>query len=194
MAPDANPAFEVATIKPSDTSAPHGTFIRHNGRHLVAYNMSVAGLIVYAYGLNAKQIVDGPSSLLTTHFDIDGVPDIAGHPNLKQSRSMFQNLLVSRFKLAFHYESRELSVYAIQIAKGGPHLTLTKSRPGDSTNFSYSCPPVLTVRNYSLSDLAKGMQDACFPGQTRRRSDRPPRSLRLRLEMDTRRFAELLRQ
>jgi len=159
MPADANPAFEVATVKASDTSAPHGTFIRHNGRQIIAYNISVARLIIYSYGLQAKQIADGPPSLLNTHFDIDGVPDIEGHPNVSQTRMMFKKLLGSRFKLAFHYESRELPVYAIQIAKDGPKLTVSTARPGDSTSFSYACPPVLTVRNYSMPDFAKGMQD-----------------------------------
>jgi len=160
MPAGASPAFEVATIKPSDTSAPHGTFIRHNGRQIIVYNMSVGGLIDYAYGLHAKQISGGPPSLLARHFDIDGVPDIDGHPNVSQTRSMFQKLLVTRFKLAFHYESRDLSVYAIQIAKSGPRLVLTTSKPGDSTHFTFSCPPVLTVRNYAIADFAKGMQEA----------------------------------
>lgn len=159
MPADANPSFEVATIKPSDTSTPHGTFFRNNGRHVVAYNISVGELIAYAYGLHAKQIVDGPPSLLETHFDIDGVPDIEAHPNLKQSRLMFQKLLVSRFKLAFRYESRELPVYAIQIAKGGPKLALTTRKPGDSTSFSYNCQVLLTVRNASVADVAKDMQE-----------------------------------
>jgi uncharacterized protein (TIGR03435 family) len=158
MPADANPAFDVATIKPSDTSAPHGTFIRNNGRHVIADNISLSGLIIYAYGVHAKQIA-GPPSLLAAHFDIDGVPDIEGHPNLRQSRSMFQKLLASRFKLAFHDDSRELPVFAIQVAKGGPHLTPTTRKPGDSTNFSYTCQAVLTVRNGSLTDVAKGMQD-----------------------------------
>jgi uncharacterized protein (TIGR03435 family) len=159
MPSDASPSFDVATIKPSDASAPHGTFFRTNGRHVIAYNISVGELIAYAYGLHAKQIVDGPSFLLATHFDIDGVPDVEGHPNLKQSRLMFQKLLVSRFKLAFHYESRELPAYAIQAAKGGPRLPPTTRKPGDSTNFSYNCQVVLTVRNASLADVAKGMQE-----------------------------------
>jgi uncharacterized protein (TIGR03435 family) len=160
MPADANPSFDVATVKPSDTSAPHGTFFRTNGRHVIAYNISVDGLIAYAYGLHEKQIVDGPSSVLATHFDIDGLPDIEGHPNLKQSRLMFQKLLFSRFKLAFHNESRELPTYAIQIAKGGPKLALTARKPGDRTNFSYTCQVVLTVRNASVADVAKGMQEA----------------------------------
>jgi hypothetical protein len=91
-----------------------------------------------------------PSSLLATHFDIDGLPDIEGHPNLKQSWLMFQKLLFSRFKLAFHNESRELPAYAIQIAKSGPKLALTKRKTGDSTNFSYNCQVVLTARNASV--------------------------------------------
>jgi uncharacterized protein (TIGR03435 family) len=159
MPPDANPAFDVATIKPSDTSAPHGTFIRSNGRHLIAYNMSVGELITYAYGLHAKQIVHASPVLRDAHFDIDGVPDREGWPNLTQSRLMFQKLLVSRFKLAFHYESRELPVYAIQIARSGPHLNLTTRKPGEGTRFSYTCQAVLTVRNNSVSDVAKGLQD-----------------------------------
>jgi uncharacterized protein (TIGR03435 family) len=159
MPPDASPAFDVATIKPSDTSAPHGTFIRHNGRQIVAYNMSLGHLITYAYSLHTSQIVDGSSSLLSTHFDIDGVPDIDGHPNISQTRLMFQKLLVSRFKLTFHHESRELSVYAIQVAKNGRKLAATTSKPGDSTHFTFSCPPDLIVRNYSIPDFAKAMQD-----------------------------------
>jgi uncharacterized protein (TIGR03435 family) len=159
MPADANPSFDVATIKPSDTSAPHGTYFRTNGRHVIAYNISVGGLIAYAYGLHEKQIVDGPSSLLARHFDIDGLPDIEGHPNLKQSRLMFQKLLSSRFRLAFHNESRELPAYAIQVAKGGPKLALTARKPGDSTNFSYNCQAVLTVRNAAVADVAKGTQE-----------------------------------
>ena len=159
MLADANPSFDVATIKPSDTSAPHGTFFRTNGRQVIAYNISVGGLIAYAFGLHEKQIVGGPSSLLATHFDIDGLPDIEGHPNLKQSRLMFRKLLLSRFSLAFHNDSRELPAYAIQIAKGGPKLDVTTRKPGDSTNFSYNCQVVLTVRNASIVDIAKGMQE-----------------------------------
>lgn len=159
MPADASPAFEVATIKLSDTSTPHGSFFRHNGRQIIAYNMSVGQLITYAYSLHSSQIAGGSPSLLATHFDIDGVPDIDGHPNVSQTRLMFQKLLVSRFNLTFHYDSRELSVFAIQVAKNGSKLTPTTSNPGDSTHFTFSCPPVLNVRNYSISDFAKGMQE-----------------------------------
>ena len=159
MPPDADPAFEVATIKPSDTSVPHGTFFTTRGRHVIAYNISAGDLIAYAYGLHAKQIVDGAPSILNIHFDIDGLPDIEGRPNLRQSRLMYQKLLQSRFKFLLHYENRELPVYAVVIAKGGPRLQETERKPSDSTNFSYTNKIVLTVRNASMADFVKGMQE-----------------------------------
>jgi uncharacterized protein (TIGR03435 family) len=159
MPSNADPIFEVATIKPSDTSSPHGTFLTSRGRHSIAYNFSVSALISFAYGVHVRQIVGGPASLLQTHFDIDGVPDIEGQPNLDQSKLMYRKLLASRFKLAFHRESRELSAYAIVLAKGGPKLAKTERKPGDRTNFSYTSQIVLTVRNASMRDFAHGMQE-----------------------------------
>lgn len=73
---------------------------------------------------------------------------------------MYQKLLATRFKLAFHHNTRELPVYAIVLAKDGPKLTRTDRRPGDSTGFAYTSQIVLTVRNSSMSDFADGMRDA----------------------------------
>ncbi|HEY9138394.1 MAG TPA: TIGR03435 family protein [Terriglobus sp.] len=160
MPANATPSFDVAVIKPSDTSASHGTGIRTSGRHINVFNFSVGELIAYSYGLHQKQIAAGTASLLDEHFDIDGVPDVLGRPSLAQSRMMFQRLLVSRFKLTFHYEQRELSSYAIQVAKGGSKLTRTTSIPGNRTGFTFNCQAILTVRNASIADVAKGMQEA----------------------------------
>jgi uncharacterized protein (TIGR03435 family) len=42
--------------------------------------------------------------------------------NAPKLQAMIQTLLVERFKLAVHRETREMSVYALTIAKGGPKL------------------------------------------------------------------------
>lgn len=160
MKANADPAFEVATIKPSDTSAPHGTFLKTDGRHLIAYNFPVAWLISYAYGVHKSQIAGGPKSVLDAHFDIDGVPDIEGHPNMNQTKIMLRKLLQSRFKLEFHRDQREMSAYAIVVAKSGPELRTTTRKPGDSTVFSISPHVALKVRNASMADFAHGMQEA----------------------------------
>lgn len=162
MPANADPAFDVATVKPSDTSAPHGMFITTRGRYVIAYNLSVRGLMEYAYGVHAKQIVGGPASLLDTHYDIEGVPNVEGRPNHDQSRLLFRKLLEARFKLSYHSETRQMPAYAIKVAKGGPKLVRTTRRPGDRLMFSYTNAVVLTVRNASMSDFAHGMQEVFF--------------------------------
>jgi uncharacterized protein (TIGR03435 family) len=102
--------------------------------------------------------VDGPPWLLSDRFDIDGVSDVEGRPNHNQLKLMIQKLLTTRFKLTFHHEQRELSVYALTVGKNGPKLTRTDRKPSDSTNFSYTNLVVLTVRNATMADFADGMQ------------------------------------
>ena len=79
--------------------------------------------------------------------------------NRTSPKLMYRKLLASRFKLAFHRESRGLPAYAIVLAKGGPKLAKTERKPGDSTNFSYTNQIALTVRNASMRDFAHGMQE-----------------------------------
>lgn len=122
MAADADPVFEVATIKPSEPNDPSDGF-HTRGRHIFIENQTVNKLVAFAYGMNGKQIAGGPEWLGTDRFDIDGVPDAEGTPSLKQEQGMVKKLLAERFKLTTHEEKRELSVYAITVGKNGPKLT-----------------------------------------------------------------------
>jgi uncharacterized protein (TIGR03435 family) len=121
MAADADPVFEVATIKPSQPNDPTDGF-HTRGRHVFIENQTVNKLIAFAYGLHEKQIAGGPAWLGTDRFDIDGVPDAEGTPGLKQEQGMVKKLLAERFRLTFHREMKELSVYAITVGKGEPKL------------------------------------------------------------------------
>lgn len=90
-------------------------------------------------------------------YSIDDHTHRYGKP--QNDQAMYRKLLASRFKLAFHRESRELPAYAIVLAKGGPKLAKTERRPEDGTNFSSTKQIVLTVRNASMGDFAHGMQE-----------------------------------
>jgi uncharacterized protein (TIGR03435 family) len=121
MAPDAHPSFAVATIKPHDPASSRQGFDATGDRFIIR-NQSVATLIMFAYSIHPRQIVDAPDSLFHDRYDIEGTTDTPGEPSLRQQQEMLQKLLADRFQLKFHREKRELSVYAIQIAKGGPKL------------------------------------------------------------------------
>lgn len=155
MAADANPAFEVATIKPA---RPEGRFsiLVNRSAMLNTTNTSVSDLIKFAYGVHPRQIVNGPSWLESEKFDVTGKPDTEGIPNLEQLKTMMQKLLADRFQLKFHREKKELSVYAITVTKTGSKIaknTIGGALPG------FGGPPQnFNVRNSTMADFAMVLQ------------------------------------
>ncbi len=155
MAADANPSFDVATIKPSQPDA-RGKGFGIRGRSVNTFNTSLTDLIVYAYDVHKKQVIGGPDWLDKDRYDISGVPDVEGAPNNRQVRAMMQKLLADRFQLTFHHDKQELSVYILAVAKGGPK-NLTKSDAKDD-GFSVPIRPVpggftMPIRNALMTDF-----------------------------------------
>jgi len=132
MAANADPSFEVATIKPSPPNRLPGKNFGFRGGHFMTRNTNANDLIARAYGLHTKQIIGGPDWFGTDLYDIEGKPNVEGAPNDKQIKTMLQKLLADRFKLTFHYDKRELSVYVISVASGGPKMTTSGSDSGTS--------------------------------------------------------------
>ena len=157
MAADANPSFDVATIKPSEPNKPGKAFGFRAG-HFVTINTNVNDLIAFAYGLHSKQIIDAPAWFGTDLFDIEGKPDAEGRPNQKQMGLMVQKLLADRFKLTFHHDQRELSVYVIGVASSGPKMTKSTAGPNDPSGFGLRGLGDLSVRNLTMKGFATWMQ------------------------------------
>ena len=160
MPADAKPKFDVLTIKPSDPNRP-GMLVTIDGRRLKTINTPVSILIAFAYGIQQKQIVNGPA-WMEERYDIDGVPDVDGQPNDQQMRMLVADALVQRFGLKFHHEQKELPVYALTVAKGGPKLTVTADAPSTPGNFLYSAPGRLHVTNNTMKEFCKGMQESAM--------------------------------
>jgi uncharacterized protein (TIGR03435 family) len=163
MAEDADPSFDVATIKPSKPGQ-DGKGFQLRGRTVMTFNTSLADLIEFAYDVHVKQIVGGPDWIDKDKFDITAVPDKPGEPSYNQEKAMVQKLLADRFQLTFHHEKKELSVYVLTAEKGGPK-NVTKSA---STQDGFSIPigPApggikLSVRNGTMTNFAVfGLQGA----------------------------------
>ena len=126
MAADADPSFDVATIKPNPSGAPSIQGLTLQGRHLVVKNGSLNDLVTFAYSLHVKQVVNGTGWMDNDRYDIDAVPDQPGTPNVDQMRIMVRKLLADRFTLKFHHEKRDLSAYVLAAGKTGQKLTPTQ--------------------------------------------------------------------
>ncbi len=88
------------------------------------------------------------------------LPDVEGQPNIQQMRILNRDALVERFGLKFHNEQRELSVYALTLAKGSPKMTITADKPSSPGNFIFRGLGRLMVTNSTMKDFCHGMQEA----------------------------------
>jgi uncharacterized protein (TIGR03435 family) len=160
MPADAKPTFEVATIKPSRPEAQgRSILVGRGGTNLfTTTNTTLHDLIVFAYGVHARQVTGGPGWLENDRYDLMGKPDVPGSPSVTQLTTMVQKLLEERFQLTFHREKKELSAYAISLAKNGPTLGKSESNGGILPGFSGRGPGSIAVRNSTMSEFANFLQ------------------------------------
>jgi len=158
MAADAVPEFEVATIKPATPDRPGKGFMVR-GRQFSTLNTTLADLITFAYGIHVKQIAGAPAWVESEKYDLAAQPNGEGQPNDKQWKTMIQKLLADRFKLAFHRDKKELSVYAIVVGKNGPKLTKSEST-GNLPGLFFRGLGNLPAVNATMADFAGVMQGA----------------------------------
>jgi uncharacterized protein (TIGR03435 family) len=158
MAKDAHPTFEVVTIKLSDPDS-HRQGIGYHGHKVDATGQTLKSLMMFAYGVHGKQIVDEPAWAASDKYDIAGVADVPGEPNLKQMQEMYQKLFAERFGLQLRHEKRDMSYFAITVAKGG--VKIAKAKDGDDaspdqTGKGHGYMEMRYTANL-LSDFALGM-------------------------------------
>src|SRR5229473_809561 len=113
-------SFETISIK---ASAPGSKSSSISGlQQLAVKNTSLRNLIRVAYQVRDFQISGGPDWIDSTHYDIDANAKDKPAPRewLHTMPPMLQSLLEDRFKLKLHRETKELPVYVLTVAKGGP--------------------------------------------------------------------------
>jgi uncharacterized protein (TIGR03435 family) len=127
----APPQFEVASIRPSAPGAlgQVGLGLHIDGSQVSVRQFALKDTIAMAFNLKAYQI-SGPDWLTTEKFDIVAkLPD--GAPR-DQVRSMLQALLLDRFQMKTHHETKDFSVYAVVVAKSGLKMKEAPPDPADA--------------------------------------------------------------
>jgi uncharacterized protein (TIGR03435 family) len=126
--------FEVASVKPCKDDGDHDIDV-DKGLYRI-HNLTLKRMIANAYQLDASEILGGPNWLDSDSFDITAkIPQ--EFVDLKPARTpeMLQSLLAERFHLTIHREVRQVSGYALVVAKNGPKMEQAKpDAEGSSTN------------------------------------------------------------
>jgi uncharacterized protein (TIGR03435 family) len=158
MAPDVDPSFEVATIKPTPAGQQGSRINVNNTGQFSTGNTSLKELLIFAYGIHPDQIQGLPAWADEDKYDIVGQPDHPGMGNDTQIRSMMKKLLAERFGLVIHREKKEINAYTLNIGRTGQHkLTLNESGvnlPG----FRGNGPGSIGVRNSNMEQFAGFLQ------------------------------------
>jgi uncharacterized protein (TIGR03435 family) len=157
-------SFEVATIKPMESGKQTGRYITMQGTHrFVEKDYTLKLLIAAAYELNPQTTSGGPEWINSEHYDILAITPGEVRPNHDEQMSMLRNLLTDRFKLSFHREQKEFSIYSLELARNGPKLKET-THPDDPTTVGpgvvYPQRIVLPRRNATMGDFTSLLQRA----------------------------------
>jgi bla regulator protein blaR1 len=138
--------FDVASVKP-DNAAPSQQTVSSNmpisatdalkptGGLFSAKNYPLFLYIVFAYKLPSSQanalFTALPKWANTTRYDIEAHAAAGMNPTKDQYRLMMQALLADRFKLAIHYEIKQLPVVALVLDKPGKLGPKIQQHPAD---------------------------------------------------------------
>jgi len=162
MAADADPSWDVATIKPAPPDE-QGKGFGGQPRHFQTRNTTLNDMISFAYEVNPKQIVGGPAWMETDKFDIvTGEPDVPGAPTGAQVKAMLRKLMAQRFGLKFHEGKQQMSAYVLTVAKDGIKMTKTDGDEHSGGGFQFTKLGHLIMRNQTMDDICHGFQGAVF--------------------------------
>jgi uncharacterized protein (TIGR03435 family) len=123
-------SFEVASVRPNRSGSLNTRIDLMEGGRLRITNASLKTLVRNAYGLQAFQFDGGPAWLDTDMYDIEAKTGRQEKITEAELPALLQSLLADRFHLKTHWESREATVYALRIDKGGLKM---KASGGDET-------------------------------------------------------------
>jgi uncharacterized protein (TIGR03435 family) len=121
QAPPTAPAFDVASVKPSQrfVGPDYNNQLTYSPTGVTARNVTLQRLVAETYHLQLNQVL-GPSWLGKNEYDIDA--RAAGAGTREQMALMLRSLVAERFKLTQHSEMREMRVYELVIGKSGSKI------------------------------------------------------------------------
>lgn len=129
------PTFATASLKPDKSSDRVGLMFTPNG--MTATNVPLQMLLREAYKVEDDRISGAPSWVKSEKYDLQAKVDTdhtdqPQEPSIERYQLMLQSLLAERFKLKLHWETKNLPVFELVVAKDGFKLHESKTDPPGS--------------------------------------------------------------
>lgn len=144
-------AFDVASIKENKELGTGGSMRITPDGGIRAMHISARALITIAYGLQGYQLIGAPNWLSDVYYDVNAKPQ--AKVTRDETFAMFQALIVERFKLAFHRETREVDGFGLVQAKTGMLGPDLKPSPIDCGAQPHSATPKCREGMITMSSM-----------------------------------------
>lgn len=136
VAPSNLPVYAIVSVKPAKPG--RGDEWGYSPDGYTAHRVSLNRILQDAYRIHADRISGGPGWLRSDFYNLDAKvdgSDVAAYRKLSKSERsvMLQAALAKRFHLRTHWETRELPVFVLVVAKNGPKFHQTT--PEDSGKY-----------------------------------------------------------
>ena len=173
-------AFDVAVIKPSAQPSSGGFGVNREANQVRFTNISIQGLISYAWDMSAAMIADPPAWIDKDHWDVlakwNAEPPPAESPGVPRQtapedvRAMVRTLLADRFQLKAHSEDRVAQADAYTLFAANPKMkkadpanrTSCKEGPAPGAKDPRATNPILsevvTCQNVTMAQFASEIQ------------------------------------
>ena len=122
------PSFEVVSIRPSGPGA-HSWSYKESPDRVALTGANARTLVADAYGKDLPNILGGPAWINSEQYDVNAtfgdsvavkLASLSPKDRMDQIFLMLRSAMEQRFGLRTHHETREVPVYALVLAKGGP--------------------------------------------------------------------------
>lgn len=128
--------YDVSTVKLS-TRTGNGMMLNWSHAQLKAENVTVSWILTAAFDVRRDQLSGQPDWAKEQHYDInakllDADPATIDKMSEDQHRALLLALLVERFGLKYHVETKEMATYDLLPSKGGLKMT-PAANSGDKT-------------------------------------------------------------
>jgi uncharacterized protein (TIGR03435 family) len=133
VCPADGPTFDAVSVKISQSDLRQATYSGGPGTSnpgRIHFHIYMTALLQAAFGVQQDQF-KGPAWLrdfsAMPFYDIDAT--MPADTTLEQLEKMLQNLMIERFHLVFHHETRDFPGYQLVVDKGGSKLKEVSAYP-----------------------------------------------------------------
>jgi uncharacterized protein (TIGR03435 family) len=117
-------SFEVATVKLNQAGATGANGFSPSPGHLRVMNSTLEQMIHAAFHVSASALAGAAGWMQSNRYDIDA--KAPGNSSFDDDLVMLRALLIDRFQLRFHTETRQLTTFPLVIGKNGPKFQTSK--------------------------------------------------------------------